>query len=109
MRARARVDRDRSRSGAFVLRGRLRLGSRFRGCGERALEDEVRRLRAAEVLDAAGVPAGVFNLVNGDGPTVGAAIASHPDVDMVSFTGSTRAGIEVARAAAPGPAAETAA
>jgi len=55
----------------------------------------------AEVLDAAGVPAGVFNLVNGDGPTVGAAIASHPDVDMVSFTGSTRAGIEVARAAAP--------
>jgi aldehyde dehydrogenase (NAD+) len=43
----------------------------------------------------------VFNLVNGDGPTVGQAIASHPDVDMVSFTGSTRAGIEVARAAAP--------
>ncbi len=54
-----------------------------------------------EVLHAAGVPAGVFNLVNGDGPTVGAAIASHPDVDMVSFTGSTRAGIEVARNAAP--------
>jgi aldehyde dehydrogenase (NAD+) len=54
----------------------------------------------AEVLDAAGVPAGVFNLVNGDGPTVGAAIASHPDVDMVSFTGSTRAGIAVAKAAA---------
>jgi len=54
-----------------------------------------------EVLDAAGVPAGVFNLVNGDGPTVGAAIASHPEVDMVSFTGSTRAGIEVARNAAP--------
>ncbi|HYE42272.1 MAG TPA: aldehyde dehydrogenase family protein [Caulobacteraceae bacterium] len=55
----------------------------------------------AEILDAAGVPAGVFNLVNGDGPTTGAAICSHPDVDMVSFTGSTRAGIEVARAAAP--------
>ncbi|MFV1987464.1 MAG: aldehyde dehydrogenase family protein [Gemmatimonadota bacterium] len=55
----------------------------------------------AEILDAAGVPAGVFNLVNGDGPTVGAAIAGHPDVDMVSFTGSTRAGVEVARAAAP--------
>ena len=55
----------------------------------------------AEVLHAAGVPAGVFNLVNGDGPTVGAAIASHPEVDMVSFTGSTRAGIEVARNAAP--------
>jgi aldehyde dehydrogenase (NAD+) len=55
----------------------------------------------AEILDEAGVPAGVFNLVNGDGPSVGAAIASHPDVAMVSFTGSTRAGIEVARAAAP--------
>lgn len=53
-----------------------------------------------EILHAAGVPAGVFNLVHGDGPTVGAAIASHPEVDMVSFTGSTRAGIEVARAAA---------
>ena len=46
-------------------------------------------------------PPGVFNLVNGDGPTVGAAIASHPDVAMVSFTGSTRAGIAVAAAAAP--------
>jgi len=55
----------------------------------------------AEVLDAAGVPAGVFNLVFGDGPTVGAAIAAHPDIDMVSFTGSTRAGVEVAKAAAP--------
>ena len=53
-----------------------------------------------EVFDAAGVPPGVFNLVQGDGPTTGAAIASHPEVDMVSFTGSTRAGIEVARAAA---------
>jgi aldehyde dehydrogenase (NAD+) len=54
----------------------------------------------AEVLDQAGVPAGVFNLVNGDGPTVGAALATHPDVDMVSFTGSTRAGTEVAKGAA---------
>ena len=53
-----------------------------------------------EILHAAGVPAGVFNLVNGDGPTVGAALSAHPQVDMVSFTGSTRAGIEVARAAA---------
>ncbi len=55
----------------------------------------------AEVMHAAGVPAGVFNLVNGTGAEVGAAIARHPGVDMVSFTGSTRAGIEVAKAAAP--------
>jgi len=55
----------------------------------------------AEIMHAAGVPAGVFNLVNGDGPEVGAAISSHPEIDMVSFTGSTRAGIEVARNAAP--------
>jgi aldehyde dehydrogenase (NAD+) len=54
----------------------------------------------AEVLHDAGVPAGVFNLVNGDGPTVGAALAAHADVDLVSFTGSTRAGIAVAKAAA---------
>jgi aldehyde dehydrogenase (NAD+) len=54
-----------------------------------------------EILHAAGVPAGVYNMVNGDGPGVGAAISSHPDIDMVSFTGSTRAGIEVAKAAAP--------
>ena len=54
----------------------------------------------AEILHEAGVPAGVFNLVNGDGPTVGAALSSHRDVDMVSFTGSTRAGIAVAQAAA---------
>jgi aldehyde dehydrogenase (NAD+) len=54
----------------------------------------------AEVLEKAGVPAGVFNLVNGDGPGVGAALSSHKDVDMVSFTGSTRAGIAVAQAAA---------
>ena len=55
----------------------------------------------AEVLDEAGVPAGVFNLVNGNGPGVGAALSAHKDVDMVSFTGSTRAGIAVAQAAAP--------
>jgi aldehyde dehydrogenase (NAD+) len=55
----------------------------------------------AQILHEAGVPAGVFNMVNGDGPTVGAAISSHPGVDMVSFTGSTRAGIAVASAAAP--------
>ncbi|GGA58400.1 aldehyde dehydrogenase family protein [Sphingomonas psychrolutea] len=54
----------------------------------------------AEILDKAGVPAGVFNLVNGDGPGVGAALSRHKDVDMVSFTGSTRAGIAVAQAAA---------
>ncbi|HEY5103046.1 MAG TPA: aldehyde dehydrogenase family protein, partial [Steroidobacteraceae bacterium] len=54
----------------------------------------------AKVLHEAGVPAGVFNLVNGEGPTVGAALATHPDIDMVSFTGSTRAGTEVAKSAA---------
>ena len=54
----------------------------------------------AEIMDEAGVPKGVFNLVNGDGPTVGEAISRHPEVDMVSFTGSTRAGILVAKAAA---------
>jgi aldehyde dehydrogenase (NAD+) len=55
----------------------------------------------AQILDQAGVPAGVFNLVNGDGPTVGAAISAHRDVAMVTFTGSTRAGVAVALAAAP--------
>lgn len=55
----------------------------------------------AEVLHDAGVPKGVFNLVNGDGPTVGHAISSHRDIDMVSFTGSTRAGVLIAQAAAP--------
>ena len=54
----------------------------------------------AEIMHAAGVPAGVFNLVNGDGPGVGAALSAHKDVDMVSFTGSTRAGILIAQAAA---------
>src|SRR2546426_12435238 len=55
----------------------------------------------AQILHEAGVPAGVFNLVDGDGPTVGTAMATHPDVDMMSFTGSTRAGIQVAINAAP--------
>ncbi|MGH9699667.1 MAG: aldehyde dehydrogenase family protein [Candidatus Acidiferrales bacterium] len=55
----------------------------------------------ARILHEAGVPAGVFNLVNGDGPTVGAAIAAHPQIDMLSFTGSVRAGVAVATAAAP--------
>ncbi|MCW1988225.1 UNVERIFIED_ORG: aldehyde dehydrogenase (NAD+) [Sphingomonas sp. R1F5B] len=53
-----------------------------------------------EILEAAGLPAGVFNLVHGDGIGVGVPLSSHPEVDMVSFTGSTRAGIEVARNAA---------
>jgi len=56
----------------------------------------------AEILDEAGVPAGVFNLVNGDGPVVGSALSGHPDITMVSFTGSTRAGVLVAQNAAPG-------
>ena len=55
----------------------------------------------AEILDAAGVPAGVFNLVNGDGPGVGTALSQHPDIAMISFTGSTRAGVLVAQNAAP--------
>jgi aldehyde dehydrogenase (NAD+) len=74
------------------------------GCTMVLKPSEVAPLNAiifAEILDAAGVPAGVFNLVNGDGVNVGVPLASHPDVDMVSFTGSTRAGIEVARNAAP--------
>jgi len=54
----------------------------------------------AEVMEEAGVPKGVFNLVNGTGPDVGQVMAGHPDVDMVSFTGSTRAGIIVAKTAA---------
>jgi aldehyde dehydrogenase (NAD+) len=73
------------------------------GCTMVLKPSEIAPLNAviyAEILDAAGVPRGVFNLVNGDGATVGQAIAAHPDVDMVSFTGSTRAGIAVAKAAA---------
>jgi len=74
------------------------------GCTMVLKPSEVAPLNAillAEILAEAGVPAGVFNLVNGDGLGVGAALSTHPDVDMVSFTGSTRAGIEVARGAAP--------
>jgi aldehyde dehydrogenase (NAD+) len=73
------------------------------GCTMVLKPSEIAPLNAviyAEILHAAGVPKGVFNLVNGDGATVGQAIASHPDIDMVSFTGSTRAGIAVAKAAA---------
>lgn len=55
----------------------------------------------AQLMRDAGVPAGVFNLVHGDGPEVGAALSAHPDVDMISITGSTRAGVLVAQAAAP--------
>jgi aldehyde dehydrogenase (NAD+) len=55
----------------------------------------------AQVMHDAGCPPGVFNLVNGTGPIVGAALASHPQVDMISITGSTRAGVLVAQAAAP--------
>ncbi len=57
-------------------------------------------LLTARILDEAKVPAGVFNLVNGEGPVVGAAMAAHPGIDMMSFTGSTRAGVQVAKAAA---------
>src|SRR5438477_11742156 len=73
------------------------------GCTMILKPSEVAPLNAmlfAEVLDEAGVPPGVFNLVNGDGPTVGEALSSQPGIDMMSFTGSTRAGIAVAKAAA---------
>lgn len=68
------------------------------GCTMVLKPSEVAPLSAlllAEVLDEAGVPAGVFNLVNGDGPTVGSAMSGHPDIDMMSFTGSTGAGRQV--------------
>jgi aldehyde dehydrogenase (NAD+) len=55
----------------------------------------------AEIVHAAGVPAGVFNMLQGTGPGVGAAMSSHPDLDLISFTGSTRAGVEIAKSAAP--------
>ena len=51
----------------------------------------------AEIMDSAGVPPGVFNLIQGNGPDVGVAMSEHPNIDMISFTGSTRAGIDVAR------------
>ncbi len=73
------------------------------GCTVILKPSEVAPLSAlllAEILHEAGVPRGVFNLINGDGPTVGSALVSHPEVDMVSFTGSTRAGVSIARAAA---------
>ena len=73
------------------------------GCTMVLKPSEVSPLSAliiAEILAEAGVPRGVFNLVNGDGASVGQAIAAHPGIDMVSFTGSTRAGIAVARTAA---------
>ena len=74
------------------------------GCTMVLKPSEVAPLSAyifARIMDEAGVPAGVFNLVNGDGPVVGTALSRHPDVDMMSFTGSTRAGSLVAQNAAP--------
>jgi acyl-CoA reductase-like NAD-dependent aldehyde dehydrogenase len=73
------------------------------GCTVVLKPSEVAPLNAfvlAEVIDEAGLPAGVFNLVSGVGPVVGEAIAAHPDIDMVSFTGSTRAGTRVSALAA---------
>lgn len=75
------------------------------GCTVVLKPSEVAPLNAfilAEVVEAAGLPAGVFNLVTGYGPVVGEALAGHPDVDMVSFTGSTRAGKRVSELAAQG-------
>jgi len=73
------------------------------GCTMVLKPSEIAPLNAiifAEVMHAAGTPPGVFNLVHGDGPTVGVAMSSHPDIDMMSFTGSTRAGISVAQESA---------
>src|SRR5205823_5114935 len=73
------------------------------GCTVVLKPSEVAPLNAfilAEIIDEVGLPAGVFNLVSGVGPVVGEAIATHPDVDMVSFTGSTRAGKRVSELAA---------
>jgi aldehyde dehydrogenase (NAD+) len=73
------------------------------GCTMVLKPSEIAPLNAAlwaEILDDAGVPAGVFNLVNGDGMNVGEAMSQHPDIDMMSFTGSTRAGVAVAKASA---------
>ncbi|GLS19569.1 aldehyde dehydrogenase [Labrys miyagiensis] len=73
------------------------------GCAMVLKPSEIAPLDAiifAEIMDEAGTPKGVFNLINGDGPTVGEALSAHPGIDMMSFTGSTRAGIMVAKAAA---------
>jgi aldehyde dehydrogenase (NAD+) len=73
------------------------------GCTVVLKPSEIAPLNAlivAEVMHEAGVPAGVFNLINGDGPTAGVALSSHPEVDMISITGSTRAGVSVAEHAA---------
>jgi aldehyde dehydrogenase (NAD+) len=73
------------------------------GCTMVLKPSEVAPLNAllwAEVMHEAGVPPGVFNLINGDGPTVGEAMSAHPGIDMMSFTGSTRAGVAVAKASA---------
>ena len=73
------------------------------GCTMVLKPSEIAPLNAilfAEIMHEAGTPPGVFNLVNGDGPTVGVALSSHPDIDMMSFTGSTRAGISVAQESA---------
>jgi aldehyde dehydrogenase (NAD+) len=74
------------------------------GCTMVLKPSEIASLSAylfTQILHETGLPPGVFNMVNGDGPVVGGAISSHPDVAMVSFTGSTRAGVAVASAAAP--------
>lgn len=73
------------------------------GCTMVLKPSEVSPLSAliiAEIMHEAGTPAGVFNLVNGDGANTGSALVSHPDVDMISFTGSTRAGVQISKAAA---------
>ncbi len=73
------------------------------GCTAILKPSEIAPLSAmvfAEIINEAGVPAGVFNLVNGYGPVVGEAMSAHPDIDMMSFTGSTRGGVAVAKASA---------
>lgn len=73
------------------------------GCTMILKPSEVAPLSAiifTEILDEAGVPKGVYNMINGDGPTVGEAMSKHIDIDMISFTGSTRAGISVAKSSA---------
>jgi len=73
------------------------------GCTMVLKPSEVAPLSAhifAEIMHEAGVPKGVFNMIDGEGPTVGEALSRHPEIDMMSFTGSTRAGVQVAKAAA---------